>query len=341
MNKELLGKICDAWNLGQPHNLVSVTEGVLNKNYILTTTTGTFFIKSVRDKKQSIIGDIYKVEAYMKDQGIPSIVMIKNKYGDISIIEGSCMITVYPYIEETHRTKYSIKDYFALGEMLGKIHTAGSADVAQKLNIKEHIKELSIPKTKEVILKLEKYAAHILNKEIKDDEDQLFMKYISMKLEGLTTHPIPQIEYNSSLLHGDYNIKNILFGADGVVLGVCDWEKTVCGPKMYELIRAIMYGPLQERSSRSVEIELHYLDQVEAVLRGYTTAHIFSYEEIMFGYDLMAYSCFLSTWMENLYYDQSNDRANIFLKNQMNHMQTMHKSNLRAKIGELAKTLLK
>lgn len=337
MNNELLYKVCDVWNLGELQSITSVTEGVLNENYILTTTTGTFFVKSVRDKKQPIILDIHKVEEYMEQQGVPSIVMMKNKYGDISLTEGSQMVTVYPYIEHISRTQYSIKDYFSIGEMPGKIHTVGSTDMAQKLNIKE----LAIPNTQDVISRLEKYASDILNKKIKSVEDELFTEYIRMKLEGLATHTEPLRVYNSSLLHGDYHIKNILFGADGAVLGVCDWEKTVCGPKMYELIRAIIYGPLREISSGSIEIELHYLEQVEAVLRGYTRAHMFSYEEIMFGYDLMAYSCFLSTWMENLYYDQNNNRANIFLKNQMNHIQIMHKSNLRAKIGDLVKTILK
>ena len=337
MDKELLNKICDAWDLGEPHTVVGVTEGVLNENYIVTTSTGTFFIKSVRSKKQPIILDIYEVERYMQEQGIPSVVMMKNKHNAIFLMEGAQMITVYPYIEHLPRTQYSIKDYFSVGEMLGQIHAVDSAGVAQKI----HVEVLSIPNPEEIISKLKKYLSTILHKEIKSFEDELFITYVQMKLEGLATCPKPQMVYTSSLIHGDYNINNVLFGADGVVLGVCDWEKAVYGPKMYELIRTIMYGPLQERPGEPVEIESHYLKQIEAILRGYATSYRFSYEEIMHGYDLMVYSYFLSTWMEVLYYDQNNNRANIFLNNQMNQMQIMNTSNLRVKVEELAQEILK
>lgn len=81
MRVELLEKVCEAWNLGSYVKITPVDIGVLNKNYVLTTTKGIFFIKSVRGKKQSSVPKIHEVEHYMRTQNIPSICMLQNKYG--------------------------------------------------------------------------------------------------------------------------------------------------------------------------------------------------------------------------------------------------------------------
>lgn len=109
------------------------------------------------------------------------------------------------------------------------------------------------------------------------------------------------------------------------------------GPKMYELMRSILYGQLQHRNNNTPEIETSYISGVEVSIQGYASAHQFSYEEILSGYDMLAYGLNLHTWMEKMNYDQNNSRANIFLNTQIHHIQTMNNSNLRSIIGELAK----
>lgn len=78
----------------------------------------------------------------MYQRSIPSVVMLKNKYGDISLLIDSVMITVYPYTENIPRTEYSTRDYHAYGEMLGKIHAAGLEVAHQNLFIKEFTSQI-------------------------------------------------------------------------------------------------------------------------------------------------------------------------------------------------------
>ncbi len=333
MNNEVLHTICDTWNLGDVKTTQAVDEGVLNENYIIETNKGKFFIKSVRDKKQLSVPYIYSVEKYMHEKSIPSIVMLKNKHDDISLVIHDVMITVYPYIENIPRVEYSIQDYYAYGETLGKIHLAGSEITYQNLCIKE----LVIPDSDNTSEQLEKYRELIANKPTKTVEDILFIQYLELKINNLKTYPKPKISYTSSILHGDYHIRNILFGNDGEIVGVCDWEKTMRGPKMYELMRSILYGQLQYRNSDTPEIETSYIAGIEASIRGYASVQPFSYEEILSGYDILAYGLNLHTWMEKMHYDQKNSRANIFLNAQIHHIQTMNNTNLRSIIGELAK----
>ena len=103
-----LEKICEAWGLGKHISIESVTEGVLNQNYILATSEGVFFIKCVRPKKQEELSTIAAVESYVYEAGIPAIRMMKTTGGYLFLQDDENIVTVYPYIPSDRSHVYSL-----------------------------------------------------------------------------------------------------------------------------------------------------------------------------------------------------------------------------------------
>ena len=60
-------KICFEYDIGNYISVEKVPEGVLNDNYILTTTTGKYFIKLVREGAKDKLKTIYDARSEEKE----------------------------------------------------------------------------------------------------------------------------------------------------------------------------------------------------------------------------------------------------------------------------------
>ena len=223
--------------------------------------------------------------------------------------------------------------------MLAKIQKIGSAQEAHTLT--QNI--LQIPSKESVITQLEKYKEHIVHKKVQNATDTLFLEYIDLKLAGMLKYTFPNPLPHTILMHGDYHTGNILF--DPVtrnIVGICDWEKTIFGPRSYELIRAILYSCIQNTTALdATTIKSEILEKVRAFLVGYMRISTISIEEIMLGYESTAYSHFLSTWVEKLYYDQNNSRANYLIEHQISLIHATYNTDLREQIQGIVTVLIK
>lgn len=336
-----LKKICEAWGLGKPISTEAVAEGVLNQNYILTASEGVFFIKCVRPKKQKELIIIAAVESYMYEAGIPAIRMLKTTGGNISFQDHETIVTVYPYVPSDRSHVYSLEEHEKMGEMLAKIQERGSTEEARTLT--QNTLEKILSKKSLITLELKKYKEIITCKKIKNSIDNAFLEYINLKLNGISKYTFPDILPNNLLMHGDYHTGNILF--DPItrnIVGVCDWEKTKFGPRSYELIRAILYSCIQNTTPLyATTIKSEILEKVQSFLVGYMNISNITLEEIMLGYDATVYYQFLATWMEKLYYEQNNSRANHLIEHQISQIHATYNTDLRKQIQGIVAGLLK
>lgn len=91
-------KLCEEFDLGDYKEQKENKEGVLNKNYVIVTSTGKFFVKSIREKRKADVLDIAAVETFMRDQGIPAICMLPTVSGQKYFKINDDVYTVYPFI---------------------------------------------------------------------------------------------------------------------------------------------------------------------------------------------------------------------------------------------------
>ena len=307
MNHEHLKALCEDFSLGHPSELAEIDEGVLNQNFLLITSSGKYFIKSVREKRKQALPYIAEVETFMYGRGIPAVQMMKNTQGEVWSAFGSYVYTVYPFIESDRSHKYSAEDYRTMGEMLGNIHRAGSFEIPAYLQSSQ----LSEKSLDLVLAKLHGYQEMILHKPERDTVDEEFLSYIALKLSLIPTLEDIQIE-NDTLAHGDYHERNLLIDENRQIVGVCDWEKAQMAPRSHELVRAIHYVCL-EREATAEQNSI----RKSAFMEGYNSVYPISDEELELGEKQRFRKLVMSFWIEEQYYERNDSRSNKFIKNEM------------------------
>ncbi|MEO8638179.1 MAG: phosphotransferase [Candidatus Taylorbacteria bacterium] len=304
-----LKKLCEEYAIGDYVAHREIKEGILNQNYFLKTTQGNYFVKSVREKSKDRIVTTFEVETYMKSQGIPAVVMLPTKAGRISVTMGDEALTLYPFIESDRSHSYLNADFRKMGEMLAKIHRAGSRKLPDSLR---DVKKFVQPESRVTAERLKEYKNEILGKHEQDETDRLFVNYIDFKLSI-----IPRLESvelpNDTLTHGDYHPGNILFEKKSrKIIGVCDWEKAEIAPRSYELARSLFYTCFNDVG----KIE-GLLEHSREFCSGYFSVYPMDAEEMSRGLALRLSKMALSSWIEETYYQRHDDRANRFIKNEM------------------------
>lgn len=315
-------KICTEFGVGNYISIEKDADGVLNDNYILNTTQGKYFIKSVREKAKDKLNMIYGVESLMKSKGIPAITMLKTKTGEIFVSIDTAIYTLYPFIENDKKSVYSVNEYFSIGEMLGKIHKIGRENMLASIQLKQFNK----PSSEVLKEKLLKYKNDIENKNTKDGTDVLFLKYINFKLSIISKVDMVLLP-NDNLIHGDYHTGNILMDKNGVIIGVCDWEKTEYAPRAYELARSLIYNCFGED-----HVLQNALAQSRSFIKGYLSQVSIEKKEIMDGCNMRVYHMAHSTWIEEKYYERHDDRANKFIQQEIDLLDSIVNKNLFEKI---------
>lgn len=306
--QDKIQKICSQYDIGSHVSIKKVQEGVLNDNYILETTTGKYFIKSVREKTQDRLKMIYGVESLMKSRGIPAVTMLKTKSGDISVTDETEVYTLYPFIEAENSNNYSGNDYKTMGEMLGKIHIVGSGDVSSVLDLKQFKR----PADETIVEKLRNYREEIKNKNNQNEIDKIFSEYIDFKL--VTAAKIKYVDLsNNTLIHGDYHPGNLLMDKQTrEIIGVCDWEKAEFGPRAYELARSLLYicfGDGYKLDKALTDLKIFF--------EGYLAVFPMDIQEIIDGLNMRIHRMALSSWLEENYYKKKSTRTNHFISHEM------------------------
>jgi len=308
MTPEQLSALCRAFDLGTSISVEENHEGVLNRNYVLKTDRGQYFIKSVRDSRKLDIPYIAAVEQYMHVSGIPAVCMVKTVTGDLYLEADSEVFTVYPYIASKKLGDYVDSDFERMGSLLAQIHRAGSAAAASSQFKEKTFKEKDTTILRE---KLEMYRDKIQANEYKDTTDLLFLEYIDTKLRSMS-ELVPIHMENDTLVHGDYHARNLLFGEDRQITGVCDWEKAELSPRAYEIARSVQYICFEGDEDYKYD-EVIAVQQAQAFMRGYNSVYPIAPKELQMGYALRLRKLVYSVWIEDQHYLRGDTRSNKFI----------------------------
>jgi homoserine kinase type II len=301
--QETLQKVCEEFDLGFLKTFEQIEEGVLNVNYKIETNKGKFFIKTVRGKKQDSLETIYKTEKYVKSFDLPAVIMLLTKDNNYFVKIEEKDFCVYPFIESDRRHVYSEEDYFRMGEMLAKIHLVSK----EKLPDFE-VRPIKNPSTEKVLLILESFKQKIESKEILDEMDEKFLLNINLKIETLKSLDDGGKIYShkNHLLHGDYQTGNLLIDTNSrEIIGICDWEKSEVGSRAYEIARSLLCI-VDFRNEEDFKNIKFFID-------GYNSKYPITEQEIIEGFEYRLNRTAKSKWIETMYYENNDSRANHFV----------------------------
>ncbi len=308
ISSDHISKICAEYGIGESVNLEKALEGVLNHNYIIETSKGKYFIKSVREKKKKHLQYIYNVEAFMGSMGISAVIMLKTQDGKIFIELDGEVYTLYKYIESDRSHVYSLEEYKNMGALLAKIHEAGAQ--APEIFSEKQMKVLSRTLAME---RYEKWKGELLAKPELTDPEQLFLKYINLKLEWVPKFPHIEECPNPTLIHGDFHAGNLLMDKETrQIVGVCDWEQALMAPRGYEVARSIMYICFYDNFKVETALETS-----KAFLSGYNSVLPISAEELKKGFDMRVDRLLTGSWLEEGFFDRGDSRGNKFIQGEM------------------------
>jgi len=326
MMDELLKHINDLYGL-KVESFEKVTHGYMSENYFLFGEGKRYFLKKYRVDDKDRIQEIFMAKKFFHDGGIPVILPLQAKDGSyFSFFKGS-YFTVLSYIDERQLTRGELSNtaIVSLGEMLGKIHLCGkNAPLPINTKFKMWGREKSLQKIEAIESQIKKISSPSLF-------DKLALESIHIKRRLILANTVDYESLNlpsDHLIHGDYLDHNVFFGDDDLVVSVFDFEKTCYAPRMYELIRSMMYSFLsQDIGDADIERAKLYIDS-------YCKVYPTSKDELARGLKLFELKRIGTVWIEGEHYLNDNNRADGFLLDDFQREKYLseHSADLEAKL---------
>jgi Ser/Thr protein kinase RdoA (MazF antagonist) len=248
-----LDRVLDGFGRRPVGAAVPVGGGTLNWNYRVETTSGPVFARRWRTGHAA--GQIraeHELLNWVAARGIPAIRPFKSRDGDtVMDVEGANW-SLFPWVEgrTTVRGEIGTDDARALGEMHGRIHavlaehpmSGGEAgqlpwDTAESLADLVTVRQVAVERG--------------TPREVVEGID-LQMRLLETSLGR------PRSDFSSGLTtqltHGDYHDQQVLFGADGSIVAVNDWEMYRVLPRVWEVLRAVAFARLYEEPGLSAYV---------------------------------------------------------------------------------------
>lgn len=310
-----LETLCSTFDIGAPSEVRENHEGVLNRNFFLTTDRGRYFIKSLREKRKGDVSYIAVAETLMRSRGIPAICMLPTVSGSTYLEMDSFVYTVYPFIESDRSHQYSPDDFKSMGRMLASIHRAGSVDIPAGLREKR-----LNTKAENSVEQIASYKTILASKDILTDVDRVFLSYIGLKQRMAASLPAAMNPPPSdTFIHGDYHARNLLIDDHRTIIGICDWEQARMAPRAYEIARSIQYLCFAGGSTEHSEIYdvSRAVDSARSFIAGYQELYPIPDDEMRTGFELRFRKIIDSVWIEETYFSLNDPRPLIFIPHEM------------------------
>ncbi|HEX6030262.1 MAG TPA: phosphotransferase [Tepidiformaceae bacterium] len=230
---------------------IPVTGSVLNENFRVDTNHGPRLVRLVRPSRpaQSLMIEWRAVQwALSRDIPAPLPEVVDGRpFVDL----GALRFQVYPWVDGRQAWPEP-EDAFEAGEMQGRVHggMAYFADPALPRG-----KTGATWDTEESIALLSRVDDLIRYYPAPGDRRLRIQDGLRFKLGLLESdEPRPVSGFASLAVqpcHGDFHGRNLIFGADGEIDAVVDWELVGLLPPLFELVRAVAFsGLLEERLLR-------------------------------------------------------------------------------------------
>ena len=236
-----LAQVCAAYRLGDLRVARYQPIGVINRNWRVDRTTGTYAVKELCDSIATGAHQQHRTMKLLIDRGVPIPEPLEQAGGDPVCAVDGARFTVSRWAPGQHLTGSRNEPGQAetLGDLLGGIHVAlgdvlEAGDSAQGIEVSDPGQALSY---------LDFLLEIIEGKPERDEIDEVALANLTWRRQLLTDPALsaPPGEELGPLgyIHGDFHHNNVLWD-EGRISAVLDWDRIRVHSLASELIRTFL-----------------------------------------------------------------------------------------------------
>lgn len=285
----------------------AVSEGLLNRGYLVTTSDGRYFLKCYVDRATSsrtAITAQHRATTALHARGLPVTPPLAGRNGSTVTLRGGRLFALFPWVEGRHLHGETLDHPQCgdLGALLGRLHgalTEACGTVPQPAGRLSADPE----ETGRLVSDLRR---NIRLQESRNTFDALADEHLAERLDLLAAHrgrrPAPETAPPTGWTHGDFHGLNLLH-RDRRVAAVLDWDKLGLHPTAEEAVRSATLL-FNDRTTGVLD-----LGRVRTYSRGYREATAAGPAELAAAVHRVWWERLNDLWMLQWHYQRADHRA--------------------------------
>lgn len=278
--------VCERFVLGVPVRVAPLAEGLMNRNWRVDATGGTYVVKEILDASADQVAFQHRVVAALAKAGLPVAVPLVTREGATLTRWGGGLFSVTAWVKGRHvpGRQWSLRRCRHVGALLGRIHQSLGAALPAGLGpVRPKVPEAAAAKAA-----IDRYLGLIAERRVLDDFDALVRTRLVERREALEDmahlRPDDGVELSGGYVHGDFQDLNLLFapGPDATLAAVLDWDRIRVRAYGYELTRSatLIFGGASTQADAGVDGVLD-VRRVAAFASGYRSVVRLSDDEVV------------------------------------------------------------
>ncbi|WP_425556296.1 phosphotransferase [Kitasatospora nipponensis] len=242
VSRSVIARVLRRYRAGRVLEAQPVAEGLLNRGYRVTTSTGGYFLKCYVEQATATRAAItaqHRATGALHARGLPTPPPLADRAGRTVVDCAGRRFALYPWVTGNHLTgaELGLSQCAELGALLARLHgalTQVCAPVVQPLALPTadpHRTTVLIGELTGLVRRRRPYDAF----------DRLAERRLAERAELLAAHrhrrPAPVAVGPSGWVHGDFHGLNLLY-REGRVAAVLDWDRLRVRPRGEEVVRA-------------------------------------------------------------------------------------------------------
>jgi homoserine kinase type II len=239
-----MAALLQRYSITEVNAMRPLTEGLLNRAYVIETDSEKFFFKDYLNQTPDMIRTQHMVTRQLSAAGLPVSAPLADAEGLTLHQQGDHLYALYPWLDDQHHKRgsdFDPKDCRELGRLLGRLHTALDRlyrSVPQPLFLPCDSVETATGTAHRLL-----DAIGQLDESEHEGVDELAEFRLHERLGLLRDladrRPGPEVRLTVGPVHGDFHDLNIMYGPDGTCT-VVDWDRLELAPCLEELIRSAL-----------------------------------------------------------------------------------------------------
>jgi Ser/Thr protein kinase RdoA (MazF antagonist) len=236
-----LAALLQRYSITEVHAMRPLTEGLLNRAYIVDTDTDRYFLKDYLNQTPETIRAQHLMTRRLSAAGLPVSAPLADAAGETLQSHDGHLLALYPWVEGHHKrgTQLDLADCRELGSLLGRLHNTLDrlhGPVQQPLFLPCDPVELARSTAHRL---LEAIGRLTVREGVDELAEFRLHERLGLLRELAGRRPGPGTLLTVGPVHGDFHDLNIMYGPKGVV-SVVDWDRLCVAPCLEELIRSAL-----------------------------------------------------------------------------------------------------
>ncbi|MEO8540277.1 MAG: phosphotransferase [bacterium] len=297
-----------------------VDNSILNQNYRVDTSEGSYFLRAYRrGRTLERLQREQAAAAWVSERGLPTPVAIASPGAETLIeVEGQFW-SLYRWIDGGTYRRGEITPPEA--ERLGMVH-------GQCMAILRNYPSLDLPPNSELTWSTEKTiealeaVASEVDRRGNDQERRWHAKQLAIISSGVARPSTAFAQLATQATHGDYHERNVMFRHDDTLAAVVDWERFCVQPPAFEVLRAVSFMLLLDA------------EPLRAFLEGFRRNNSLDANAVRPAVDAWWQSSLHNTWVFRDYFLAGNEEARRFLPEEEGRSSRFNDSAFRSWLAE-------